>query len=164
MKCPSTSSGSQCVSLLDSLHIVSTHFFRPLPSSSSPILAWKLPWKQWQGSYFISSVIIVVIVVISIITRYQVTIARFQPSFIRQLLHYPHIKDVDLSSLRLVLSSSSYFSSELLAKLAVVIPHKFYFGQSKYCLTSIFIAFTRLATTIFSLWDDGIGEFKFDPL
>ena len=140
MKCPSTSSGSQCVSLLDSLHIVSTHFFRPLPSSSSPILAWKLPWKQWRGSYFINSDIIVVI---PILTRYQVTIARFEPSFIRRLLHSPHIKDADLSSLRLVLSSSSYFSSELLAKLAVVIPHEFYFGQSKYCLIPVFNSFTE---------------------
>ena len=75
---------------------------------------------------------------ISILTRYQVTIARFEPSFIRQLLHSPRIEDTDLSSLRLVLTSSSYFSSELLAKLAVVIPHEFYFGQSKYRLTSVF--------------------------
>jgi acyl-CoA synthetase (AMP-forming)/AMP-acid ligase II len=68
------------------------------------------------------------------ISRYKVTIARFQPSFIRRLLNYSHLKDADLSSLQLVLTSGSYFSAELLAKMAVAIPHKFYFAQSKSCL------------------------------
>ena len=68
--------------------------------------------------------------VIFTFTRYQVTIARFQPSFIRRILNYSRLKDAKLSSLQLVISSGSYFSAELLAKLAVTIPHKFYFVQS----------------------------------
>ena len=67
-------------------------------------------------------------------TRYQVTVAAFHPSFIRQLLYYSLLKDANLSSLRLVLVSGSYFPPELLAKMAVAIPHKFYFSQCRFCL------------------------------
>ena len=72
----------------------------------------------------------------NILTRYQVTVVRLRPPFIRQLVNYSRLKDADLSSLQLVLTSGSYFSSELLAKMAVAIPHKFYLGQSRSCLTS----------------------------
>ena len=70
-------------------------------------------------------------VTISILNRYQVTVIRFRPPFIRQLVNYSRLENADLSSIRLVLTSGSYFSSELLAKMAVAIPHKFYLGQSK---------------------------------
>ena len=66
-----------------------------------------------------------------ILNRYQVTVVRLRPPFIRQLVNYSRLNDTDLSSIRLVLTSGSYFSSELLTKMAVAIPHKFFLGQSK---------------------------------
>ena len=100
-------------------------------------------------------------VALSILSRYQVTTVRFRPYFIRQLLNYPGIKDADLSSVRLVLSSGSYFSPKLIAKLAVAIPHKFNFGQSESCLCFCIYCLHTESQPPFSLWDVWISEF--DP-